>query len=140
MFPLTSNNLTQTRAYGRFGRRSRRATAASALAAGVAAIALLVGASNFANAAESSARMAQEQHACAVVMGLNRPGDLYDTCIRSLDKSLSELDQARLASTDRSACAREGLRLGTPAYAVCVVNAEQPSTDAAPYRAAFAVH
>lgn len=138
MFPLTSNSLTQTRAYGRFGRRSRR-TAALALVVGASAIAMLSGASNFANAAGSSTRMAQEQHACAVVMGLHRPGDLYATCIRSLDKSLSELDQSRLASTDRSACAREGLRPGTPAYAVCVVNAEQPPTDAAPHRAAFAV-
>jgi hypothetical protein len=139
MFPLTSNSATQTHAYGRFGRHSRRA-AASAIATGAAAIAILVGASSFANAAENSTRMAQEQHACAVVMGLHKPGDLYDTCIRSLSKSLAELDQSRLASTERSACAQEGLRPGTPAYAVCVVNAEQPPTDAAPYRAAFAVH
>lgn len=139
MFPLTSNGLTQARSYSRFGRRSRR-TGPSALAVGAAAIAMLAGASSFANAAESSARMAQEQHACAVVMGLHRPGDLYDTCIRSLDKSLAELDQSRLASTDRSVCAREGFRPGTPAYAVCVVNAEQPPADAAPYPAAFAVH
>jgi hypothetical protein len=138
MFPLAANSLTQTRAYSRFGRRSRRA-AASALAAG-AAIAILASASNFANAAESSASIAQEQHACAVVMGLHRPGDLYDTCIRSLDKSLAELDQSRLAWTDRSACAQEGLRPGTPAYAVCVVNAEQTPTDAASYREGVAVH
>jgi hypothetical protein len=139
MFPPTSNNLTQTHAHCPSGRRSRRA-AASAFAAGAAALAILTGASNFANAAESSARIAQEQHACAVVMGLHRPGDLYDTCIRSLEKSLAELDQSRLASTDRGACAQEGLRPGTPAYAVCVVNAEQTPTDAASYREAVAVH
>jgi hypothetical protein len=57
-----------------------------------AAIALLGAGNTLTNAAESPARMAQEQHACAVVMGLHRPGDLYDTCIRSLNKTLSELD------------------------------------------------
>jgi hypothetical protein len=44
--------------------------------------------------AGNSSRMALEHHACAVTMGLHQPGDLYDTCIRSLRKSLSELDQA----------------------------------------------
>jgi hypothetical protein len=29
-------------------------------------------------------------------MGLHQPGDLYDTCVRSLDKSLSQLDQAHV--------------------------------------------
>jgi|GraSoiStandDraft_43_1057313.scaffolds.fasta_scaffold202532_3 hypothetical protein len=84
----------------------------------------------FANAAGNSSRMALEQHACSVVMGLHQPGDLYDTCVRSLNKTLSELDQARLASTDRSACAQEGLERGTRAFAVCVVNAEQSPADA----------
>ena len=59
-------------------------------------------ADTFANAAGNSSRMAQEQHACAVVMGLHQPGDLYDTCVRSLNKTLSELDQARLDSTARA--------------------------------------
>jgi hypothetical protein len=62
-------------------------------------------------------------------MGLDRRGDLYDTCIRSLDKTLSGLDQARLAVTQQSACALEGLKAGTSDYAVCVVNAEQSSAD-----------
>jgi hypothetical protein len=46
--------------------------------------------------------MVQEHYACAVVMGLHLPGDLYDTCVRSLDKSLSQLDQAHV----QSACSR----------------------------------
>jgi hypothetical protein len=74
--------------------------------------------------------MAQEYHACAVVMGLHQPGDLYDTCIRSLSKTLFELDQARLVSADRSACAQNGFTPGTAAFAVCVVTAGQPSADA----------
>ena len=89
---------------------------------GAAAIALLASANTFANAAENSTKMAREHHACAVVMGLYQPGDLYDTCIRSLDRSLSEWDQARLIDSDRSACAQSGLEPGTPAFAVCVVN------------------
>jgi hypothetical protein len=124
MFPPTSSNIAQAQACDSPGRRARRAMA-STMTASMAAIALLAGTNNFANAAEDSPRMAQEQHACAVVMGLHRPGDLYDTCIRSLKQTLSELDQARLASTDRSACAQEGLNPGTPAYAICVVDAGQ---------------
>jgi hypothetical protein len=85
--------------------------------------------------AGNSSRMAREHHACAVVMGLHQPGDLYDTCIRSLNKTLSELDQARLVSADRSTCAQEGLKPGTPAFAVCVVTAEQSPADAGRYQA-----
>jgi hypothetical protein len=64
--------------------------------------------------------MAHEHHACAVVMGLDQPGDLYDTCIRSLNKTLSESDQGRLAKSERSACADYGLSPGTRAFNVCV--------------------
>jgi len=74
--------------------------------------------------------MAQEHYACAVVMELRQPGDLYDTCIRSLDKTLSESDQARLVATHQRVCAREGLNSGMPDFALCVVNAEQSLTGA----------
>ena len=98
----------------------------TALAIGFRAVvvALLASTNAFAQAPGSWSQMTQEQHACAVVMGLQQPGDLYNTCIRSLNKSLSELDQARLASKDRSQCARQGFSPGTSAFAVCVVNAE----------------
>jgi hypothetical protein len=105
----------------RFNRRAR----APALIVGAAAFALLASAQTFARAAENSSRIAQEHHACAVVLGLDPSGDSYDTCIRSLERSLSEWDQARLVQTDRSACAKKGLQPGTPAFAVCVVNAGQ---------------
>src|SRR4029077_731899 len=121
-----------TQEHRKFGHRGRRATA-SAITSGAAAIALLAFSTNFAHAAEDSTRMAQEQHACAVVMGLRQPGDLYDTCIRNLDKTLSELDQARLVATDRRACGQEGLKPGTSAFAVCLVNAEQSPTGAGAY-------
>ncbi len=73
-----------------------------------------------AQAAGDLSRTAREQHACAVVMGLHQPGALYDTCIRSLDRTLFELDQARLISTERNQCARLGLTPGTPSFAACV--------------------
>jgi hypothetical protein len=133
MFCLGSANIIPTQGYRQSGRRA----AASALTIGGAAIALLAGVSNFTNAAENSPRMAQVEHACAVVMGLHKPGDLYDTCIRSLDKTLSELDRARLASTDRGACAQEGLKPGTPAFAACVINTSQ-SPDESGHHAATA--
>ena len=129
MFPITLANITQE--HRKSGHRGRRA-AASVITSGAAAIALLAS-TTFADAAENSSRMAQEQHACAVVMGLRQPGDLYDTCIRSLDKTLSELDQARLVATDRRAWGQEGLKPGTPAFAVCLVNAEQSPTGAGAY-------
>lgn len=110
-------------------RQFNRQAAASAIIAGAVTFALFFSAHAFAQPAANSARMAQEQHACAVVMGLHQPGDLYDTCIRSLDKTLSALDHARLVATDRSACAQRGLNPGTPALAVCVVDAEQPPPD-----------
>ena len=105
--------------------RFHRRAGAPALIVGAAAFALLASAQTVAPAAENSARMAQEHHACAVVLGFDPSGDSYDTCIRSLERSLSEWDQARLVQTDRSACAKKRLEPGTPAFAVCVVNAQQ---------------
>jgi hypothetical protein len=132
MFSPSSSNITQTQGHDPSARLKHRTTP-SAIIVGAAVVSLLASANTFAHAAENSTRIAQEHHACAVVMGLHQPGELYDTCIRSLNKTLSGLDQARLASTDRSACAQEGLTPGTPAYAVCVVNAEQSSTDPGRY-------
>ena len=80
---------------------------------------------NLAYAAENPVRTAQEQHACAVVLSLDPSGRRYDTCMRTLDRNLSEWDYARLVSTDRGTCAQEGLLPGTPAFAVCVMKAEQ---------------
>ena len=124
MFRPASSNIIQTHGYDRPGRR------AAVKILGAAAIALLASANIFASAAQNSSRMERVHHACAVVMGLHQPGDLYDTCIRSLHKTLSELDQARLISTERSACAQKGFKPGTPAFAVCVVDTEQPPAGA----------
>jgi hypothetical protein len=99
----------------------RRALAAI----GAAAIALLAAGNNLANAAENPARTAQEQHACAIVRGLDPLSGRYGACIRSLDRSLSEWDYTRFVSPGRGTCAQEGLAPGTPSFAVCLVNAEQ---------------
>jgi hypothetical protein len=72
--------------------------------------------------------------------GLRQPGDLYDTCIGSLKKTLSALDQARRIAADRRACTQEKLRPGTPAFAVCLVNREQSPTGADAYGASGAGH
>ena len=136
MFALTSFNTTQapnntqlpnntqTQVHDGPARLSRRATV-SVKIIGVAAIALLASANTFAAAAENSSRMAQEQHACAIVLGLDPSGRSYDTCIRSLDRSLSGWDQARLVVSDQSACSQKGLLPGTSAFALCVVDAGQ---------------
>jgi hypothetical protein len=131
MFRLASSNIAKAQGYGRSGRQAP----APAKIIGAAAIALLTFAHTAANAAENASRMVLEHHACAVVIGLHQPGDLYDTCIRSLNKTLADLDRARLVSADRNTCAQEGLEPDTPAFAVCLVNAEQSSADAGRYQA-----
>ena len=128
MFSLNSFNGTPTQQLNPSGRLNRR-TPRSVKIIAAAAVALLAAANTFASAAENSTRMAREHHACAVIMGLHQPGDLYDSCIRSLEKTLSELDQAKLVSTDRTRCAQESLKPGTRAFAVCVVDAEQSPAD-----------
>jgi hypothetical protein len=90
---------------------------------GLADVACGVGyynASTSAQAPGGLSRMEREQHACAVVKGLAPPGALYSTCIRTLDKTLSELDQALQTSRTRNFCARAGLEPGTPSFAACV--------------------
>ena len=129
MFSLTSSNIAQTQPRNAFARLNRR-TSHSVKIIGGAVIALFASANSFAAAAENSSRMGQ--HACAVIMGLHQPGDLYDTCIRSLSKSLSALEQARSEDNDRSACAQSGHTPGTSAFAVCVVDAEQSRAHAPP--------
>jgi hypothetical protein len=52
------------------------------VAGGQRAAPLGASSNTFANAAGNSSRMALEHHACAVVMGLHQPGDLYDMCIK----------------------------------------------------------
>ena len=128
MSSLSSRNATPTQQLDPSARLNRR-TARSVKIITVAAVALAA-ANTFACAAEYPTRTAREHHACAVIMGLHQPGDLYDTCIRSLEKTLSELDQAKLVSTNRTRCAQEGLKPGTPAFAVCVVDAERFPADA----------
>jgi hypothetical protein len=124
MSSLTSPNLTLAQLRNSSARLSRR-DSHSVKIIGAAAIALLAAGNNLAHAAENPVRTAQEQHACAVVLGLDPSGRRHDTCMRSLDRSLSEWDYARLVSTDRDTCARDGLQSDTPAFAVCVVKAEQ---------------
>jgi hypothetical protein len=124
MFSLTSPNVARTQLGNSSVRVSRRTTHSLKIIR-AAAIALLAAGNNLANAAENPARTAKEQHACAVVRGLDPLDRRYDACIRSLDRSLSECDYARLVSTDRGTCAQEGLQPGMPAFAVCVAKAQQ---------------
>jgi hypothetical protein len=74
-----------------------------------------------AQAAGDLSRTTREHHACTVIMGLQQSEALYDKCITSLDQTLSQLDQARQISTNQNACARAGLRPGTPSFGACVV-------------------
>jgi hypothetical protein len=119
-----ASNTTQTQGRDLCAQLNRRMTL-SVKIIGAVAIALLASAGTVANAEENSTRLAQEQHACAVVLGLDSSGRRYDACIRSLERSISEWDYVRTVSTDRGVCARQGLQPGTPDFSVCVINAEQ---------------
>ena len=129
MFSLTQSNIANIKARGLYSPRS--SWAAPAIIAGVAVAALFASAHTFANAGETSTQGAREHHACAVIMGLPQPGELYDACIASLRNSLSQLDQARLISRDRRECTEERLKSGTPVFADCVLDAEEAKTDTA---------
>jgi hypothetical protein len=120
MVTQTSSITAQKRERGPLSRWA----AGSAKFAGAAAVTILL-ASPHTFAAEASSRIAQEHHACAVVLGLSPSDRRYDTCIRSLDRSLAEWSQAQVVQTDRRGCADKGLEPGTSTFAVCVVNAEQ---------------
>jgi hypothetical protein len=122
MFPQTSSIIAQKQERGGLACVGRWATRSVKLA-GVAAVSILL-ASPHTFAAEASSTIAQERHACAVVLGLSPSDRRYDTCIRSLDRSLAEWGQAQVVQTDRRACADTGLEPGTSPFAVCVVNAE----------------
>ena len=139
MLSLNSFNATPSQRLNPSSRFSRRATRSVKIIA-AAAVVLLAAGNRFASAAENSTRIAREHQACAVIMGLHKPGDLYDTCIKSLNKTLSEFDQARQVSKDRSACIQEGRQPGTRAFALCVVNAEQSPTDASRYAGIVPIH
>ena len=98
---------------------------------GLGDIACGVGYYNTTSSAQASgglSRVEREQHACAVVMGLSRPGALYNTCVRTLDKTLSELDQAQQISRKRNFCARAGLAPGTPSFAACTAVSSASAT------------
>jgi hypothetical protein len=128
MLPQTSSIIAQKQERGGLACISRWAARSAKLAGAAAVITLFASSHTF--AAENSSRIAQERHACAVVLGLDPSDRRYDTCIRSLDRSLAEWDQAQVVQTDRRACSDEGLMPGTSAFAVCVVNAEQSPTNA----------
>lgn len=87
MFSLTLPNLT------------RAPLRNSVKILGAAAIVLLAAGNTLANTAESPARIAQEQHARAIV-GLDPWEWRYHACIRSLERIWSAWNFARAVSAD----------------------------------------
>ena len=130
-----TSSIAQEKDRGPLASIRRWATRSAKLAGAAAIITLLASPQTVANAADGSSRIAQERHACAVVLGLDPSDRRYDTCIRSLDQSLAEWAQAQVVQTDRRACSDKGLEPGTSAFAVCVVNAEQSPTNTGDYGA-----
>ena len=117
----TSPNIAQARGRDPLTGISRWATRSTKFLGAAALIALLSSPPSFADAAAESSRAGQQHHACAVIQGLDPSGSQYDTCIRSLRRSLTAWDQAQAVQTNRRACAEKGLEPSTPAFALCVV-------------------
>jgi hypothetical protein len=96
-----------------------------AAVAATAAVTVLVFAAISAHATEGGLQDSQPYHACAVVLGLSPSETDYDACAESLSRSLSAAHEAQAVERNRRACAEKGLSVGTSAFDVCVVNAEQ---------------
>ena len=129
MLPQTSSSVSQMQGQGPIGGVSRWVGRSAKLVVVAGLITLLAFSGAAVNAAENPVRIAQERHACAVVLGLDPSARAYDTCIRSLERSLAAWDQEQAVQRDRRACAESGLEPGTSAFAVCVVNGEQSPTN-----------
>ena len=96
----------------------------------ISAVALMVAACapNPADAQSSTpARVAQARQICADTMHLNPTESDHEACVDSLLQTLASLDEARLVQSDRLACMNRGLQPGTPEFAICVVDREQPT-------------
>ena len=109
MLPQTSSIIAQQKEQGRLASFRRWAARSAKLAGAAAIITLLASPQTFANAAEGSSRIAKERHACAVVLGLDPSDRRYDRCIRGLNRSLAEWDQAQVVRIDRRASSDKGL-------------------------------
>ena len=135
MISQTSSNIAETQRRGRLACICRRAARSANLLGAAAVATFLASSGTVGNAAENSLRVAQEHHACSVVLGLDPSDREYDTCIRSLDRSLAEWDQLQMVQASRRECSEKGLAPGTSAFAVCVVNSEQSEANIGGYRA-----
>jgi len=94
------------------------------------ALVLAACAANPADAQSSTpARTTQARQACATTMGLNPANIDFDMCVASLQQTMAGLDQAALVERDRRACMAKGLEPNTSAFALCVVDAEQISSN-----------
>ena len=74
---------------------------ASALIVHAAALVLLAAAHTPAHAAEDSTRIMQERHACSAILGLDPSERPYEDCIRSLDRTLSQLKRSEAVAGAR---------------------------------------
>ena len=78
--------------------------------------ALLLMAVPAASADPQTGRVAQEQHACGVIFGLDSSVAGYDACVRSLDRSLSGAREGKEAAP----CAYVGLDSTNRGFKPCV--------------------
>ena len=72
-------------------------------------------------------RAAKVHDVCRNVLGYHPIEVEYRACVDSLMQTLEgDVDQVQAMSQDRDACAAQGLKPGTAAFDVCVVDRDQP--------------
>jgi hypothetical protein len=93
-------------------------------------LALTACAMNPADARSSTpGRTAEAGQICQTSMGLSPSNTDYDMCQLSLLQTMANLDQASLVERDRQACMQHGLTPNTREFALCVVDAEHPTSN-----------
>ena len=123
------------------GHRRRGITTAAAALIGAAMFSLLLASAQaLAESPGQVARLAQEHHACAVVLGLDASEAPYQDCVAALRRDLPPVDPpSAVASADsadlstrqkaNAACADIGLERESLAYGRCVVDVQQALSD-----------
>ncbi len=72
-------------------------------------------------------RAAKVHDVCRNVMGFHPIEVEYRACVDSLMQTLEgDVDQVNVMSQDRQACAAQGLKPGSAAFDLCVVDRDQP--------------
>jgi hypothetical protein len=72
--------------------------------------------------------VARERASC-IQMGLNPTEEDFDECMISLNRTVEELEEAKLVQTYREKCVQQGFDIGTVPFALCVVKMQNAAEE-----------